>query len=69
MYENPDDIFGYFGNGWTLQDDADPEADRTWYMGQPNKQVSQETIDALKGTAPSVTDVLYGVEAMKVGPE
>ena len=69
VYENPDDMFGYFGNGWSLQDDADPEADRTWYMGQPNKHVSQETIDALKGTAPSVTDVLYGVEAMKVGPE
>jgi hypothetical protein len=64
VYEDEDDIFAYFGNGWTLQDDGYPEADRTWYMGQPSREVDQATIDRLKGTDPSVTEVVYGVAAM-----
>ena len=63
-YEDPEDMFGYMGNGWTLQDDADPETDKTWYMGQPRKQVDQEIIERLKGTDPSVTEVVHGVAVM-----
>ena len=69
VYEDEDDMFAYFGNGWTLQDDASPDADKTWYMGTPNKDVSKDTIDKLKGTDPSVKDVLYGVEAMDPNPQ
>ena len=64
VYEDSDDIFAYFGNGWTLQDDADEDADKTWYMGKPGKRVEQETIERLKGTDPSVREVVQGVAAM-----
>ncbi|KAK3720821.1 hypothetical protein LTR37_003484 [Vermiconidia calcicola] len=67
FYEDPEDMFAYFGNGWTLQDDADPDADKTWYMGRPNKQIDTEIIDRLKGTDPSVREVVQGVQTM--GPE
>ena len=53
------------GNGWTLQDDADPASDKTWYMGKPSKDVPSIVIDRLKGTDPSVQKVLYGVEGME----
>lgn len=65
VYEDVDDIFAYFGNGWTLADDADPESDKTWYMGKPSKEVPKMIIDRLKGTDPSVNEVLYGVEALE----
>lgn len=65
VYEDEDDIFAYFGNGWTLQDDADESSDKTWYMGTPGKEVPKMIINRLKGTDPSVTEVLYGVEAMQ----
>ena len=53
------------GNGWTLQDDGDPDADKTWYMGKPSREVPLSVINRLKGTDPSVEKVLYGVEAME----
>lgn len=68
VYEDPEDVFAYMGNGWTLQDDGDPEADRTWYMGQPGKHVDAETIERLKGTDPSVKEVVQAVAAMAEGP-
>ena len=60
VYEDEDDMFAYFGNGWSLEDDAEPQQDNTWYMGKPGKHVSEETIDRLRGTDPSVKEVLYG---------
>ena len=69
VYEDPQDMFAYFGNGWTLQDDAEKESDRTWYMGQPSREVGLEEIEKLKGTAESVKEVLYGFEAMGVAAD
>lgn len=53
-YEDPEDMFAYFGNGWCEDVDGDEEADKTWYMGQPGKDVGQEVLDRLKGTDASV---------------
>lgn len=58
-------MFAYFGNGWTLEDDADEGSDKTWYMGKPSKEVPKMIIERLKGTDHSVNEVLYGVEAMQ----
>ncbi len=67
VYEDEDNMFAYFGNGWTLQDDGDPDADKTWYMGKPSKEVPKMIIDRLKGTDPSVKEIVYGVAAMVPG--
>lgn len=65
VYEDPDDMFSFFGNGWTLQDDGDETADKTWFMGTPGKHVDQSIIDRLKGTDRSVKEVVQGVASMK----
>ena len=64
VYEDEEDIFAFMGNGWTVWDDAEEGSDRTWYMGQPEKEVGKEVIDRLKGTDESVEEVVYGVAAM-----
>lgn len=64
VYEDPEDTFAYFGNGWTLQDDAPDDADKTWYMGKPQKAVDPSVIDQLRGTAPSVKKIVQGMAAM-----
>lgn len=66
-YEDEEDMFGFLGNGWTVWDDAEAESDRTWYMGQPGKEVDQATIERLKGTDGSVKEVVHGVAAMDPG--
>ena len=67
VYEDPDNMFAYFGNGWTLEDDAEPEADKTWYMGRPGRDVGADVIERLKGTDESVRDVVQGMAAMPRG--
>ena len=67
MYEDEDDIFAYFGNGWTLEDDAEATSDKTWYMGAPSKEVEKSVIDRLKGTDRSVEEVLYNVDRIDEG--
>lgn len=64
VYEDPEDMFAYFGNGWTLEDDADAATDKTWYMGKPARDVDSEVIARLKGTDPSVRTLVQGMAAM-----
>ena len=64
VYEDPEDIFAYFGNGWTLEDDAEVETDKTWYMGKPGRPVESSVIEKLKGTDPSVKEIVQGMSAM-----
>ena len=56
-YEDEEDVFAYMGNGWTLEIDGDELADRTWYMGQPEREIGKEVIERLKGTDASVERV------------
>lgn len=57
-YEDEDDMFSYFGNGWSADvEGLGEEADRTWYMGRPEREVSQEEIEKLRGVDESVTIV------------
>lgn len=53
-YEDEDDMFAYFGNGWTLEVDGNPDSDKTWYMGKPERKISEDVIERLRGTDPSV---------------
>ncbi|KAK5124271.1 hypothetical protein LTR85_001974 [Meristemomyces frigidus] len=64
VYEDPEDMFAYFGNGWTLEDDGDAETDKTWYMGKPGREVDGEVIQRLKGTDASVQQLVQGMAAM-----
>lgn len=64
VYEDSDDMFAYFGNGWTLEDDGEPDTDKTWYMGRPKREVDPFVIDKLKGTDPSVRQVVQGMAIM-----
>lgn len=64
VYENPEDRFGFMANGWTLVDDAEDEGDKTWYMGKPKREVGQDVLKRLKGTDPSVKQVVQGMKAM-----
>lgn len=64
VYEDEEDMFSYFGNGWTVQDDADAETDKTWYMGKPGREVDAWVIEKLKGTDTSVRDVVQGMADM-----
>ncbi|KAK4550377.1 hypothetical protein LTR36_003344 [Oleoguttula mirabilis] len=64
VYEDAEDTFAYFGNGWTLEDDAEPDTDKTWYMGRPGREVDVEVIDRLKGTDASVKMLVQGMAAM-----
>ncbi|KXS95774.1 hypothetical protein AC578_1730 [Pseudocercospora eumusae] len=67
-YENPDDIFSYFGNGWDLETFGE-DGDKAWYMGQPKRAVEPEVLERLRGTDPSVgqagVEVLVGDEDRK----
>lgn len=53
-YENEEDMFGYFGNGWDLETHGEEDGDRTWYMGRPGREIGQDVIEKLRGTDPSV---------------
>jgi len=64
VYEDEEDMFAYFGNGWTVEDDAFEETDKTWYMGRPERDVDPGVIERLKGTDISVKEVVQGVAAM-----
>ncbi|KAF2169963.1 hypothetical protein M409DRAFT_64369 [Zasmidium cellare ATCC 36951] len=61
-YEDEEDMFGYFGNGWDLETHGEEEGDRTWYMGTPSREVGQDVIEKLKGTDSSVGE--DGVEVL-----
>ncbi|WPH01685.1 Hypothetical protein R9X50_00453700 [Acrodontium crateriforme] len=63
-YDDPEDMFSYFGNGWSLQDDGEDGGDITWYMGQPVHPVEQSILERLKGTDSSVKEVVQGMAAM-----
>lgn len=61
-FENEEDMFGYFGNGWDLETHGEEGGDRTWYMGQPDRAIAQDVIEKLRGTDPSVGE--DGVEML-----
>ena len=67
-YENQDDMFGYFGNGWDFEAHGDPNGDKSWYMGKPGKHVGREVIEKLRGSDPSVAwvgdDMLVQTESV-----
>ena len=42
-------MFAYMGNGYDEGIDGNPDSDKTWYLGQPSKEVSEETIEKLRG--------------------
>ncbi|KAK4957145.1 hypothetical protein LTR10_005103 [Elasticomyces elasticus] len=50
VYEIDEDMFAYFENGWTLEDDAKSDSDKTWYMGKPGCDVDLSVIETLKDT-------------------
>ncbi|KAK0247243.1 hypothetical protein B0A54_11929 [Friedmanniomyces endolithicus] len=64
VYEDEEDIFAYFGNGWTLEDDAEEDTDKTWYMGKPGREVDPDVIGRLKGTDSSVRHIVQGMSGM-----
>ena len=49
-YEDEDDVFSYMGNGFTLENDADEDADKTWYLGTPRTGVGLDVLDKFRGT-------------------
>ncbi|CAK3943832.1 cyclohexanone monooxygenase [Lecanosticta acicola] len=53
-YENEDDRFGFFGNGWDLEAHGVEGGDLSWYMGRPGKEVEREVIERLRGIDGSV---------------
>lgn len=48
-YADDNDMFAYMGNGYDEEIDGNPDSDKTWYLGQPSKEVSEETIEKLRG--------------------
>ncbi|KAK0270871.1 hypothetical protein LTR35_013923 [Friedmanniomyces endolithicus] len=64
VYEDEEDMFAYFGNGWTLEDDAEEDTDKTWYMGKPGREVDPDVIGRLKGTDGSVKHIVQGMSGM-----
>ena len=50
-YDNPDDMFGFFGNGFHVCERDG--SDITWYLGKPKREVDEEKVkrimDGLKG--------------------
>lgn len=61
-YENEEDRFGFFGNGWDGEAHGG-EGDLSWYMGTPKREVGQEILERLKGTDRSVAEE-GGVEVL-----
>ena len=49
QYEDEADMFSYMGNGFTLDVDGDENADKTWYLGQPNRPVDDSILQKLAG--------------------
>lgn len=49
VYEDEDNMFSYFGNGFALCPEAFDEEDSTWYVGQPGKVVPKEAMEKLRG--------------------
>ncbi|KAK0249964.1 hypothetical protein LTS09_014844 [Friedmanniomyces endolithicus] len=64
VYEDENDMFSYFGNGWTLEDDAEEDTDKTWYMGKPGREIDCDVIERLKGTDGSVKHIVQGMSGM-----
>ncbi|KAK0353916.1 hypothetical protein LTR91_008251 [Friedmanniomyces endolithicus] len=64
VYEDEEDMFAYFGNGWTLEEDAEEDTDKTWYMGKPGREVDPDVIARLKGTDGSVKHIVQGMSGM-----
>ncbi|TKA82739.1 hypothetical protein B0A55_01085 [Friedmanniomyces simplex] len=64
VYEDEEHMFAYFGNGWTLEDDAEADTDKTWYMGKPGRDVDASVIEKLKGTDGSVKHIVQGMSGM-----
>ncbi|KAK4505183.1 hypothetical protein PRZ48_003146 [Zasmidium cellare] len=48
-YEDEEDMFSYFGNGFTLHPEGFEEDDSSWYMGQPGRVVPKEEMERLRG--------------------
>lgn len=48
-YMDEDDMFGYMANGYDLDIDGQEDSDKTWYLGQPEKVVSPEILEKLRG--------------------
>lgn len=61
-YQDEEDMFSYFGNGWDAEVWGDEGRDKAWYMGNPGKEVGQDVLDRLKGTDESVGKA--GVEVL-----
>ena len=49
-YEDEENMFSFFGNGFTSEHDSNHHADKTWYLGQPKQPVGQSVLEKLKGT-------------------
>lgn len=55
QYDDPEDPFAFFGNGWDGEAHADPETgDLSWYLGTPGRAIDPEVLARLRGTDPSV---------------
>jgi cation diffusion facilitator CzcD-associated flavoprotein CzcO len=64
--EDGEDMFGYLGNGWTLDWDAGGEGvDRMWYHGKPERDVDKEILKRLAGTDESVKELTSGAIAAR----
>ncbi|KAK5735848.1 hypothetical protein LTR17_007860 [Elasticomyces elasticus] len=66
VYEIDEDMFAYFENGWTLEDDAKRDSDTTWYTGKPRYDVDLSLVEKLKGTDHSVKEVVQGMSGLVV---
>lgn len=64
VYEDAEDMFAHMANGWSFEDDAETDTDKTWYMGKLEREVDPAVIDRLKGTDPSVKHVVQGMAMM-----
>lgn len=53
-YEEPEDMFSFFANGWDLETHADESGDKSWYMGEPRREIGSDVIEMLRGTDPTV---------------